>query len=660
MPSTQSRARTERRALRRAWVIVLAIAACRFDPAYRDVPESPPVTCTPGVTACNAGAVATCASNGAQWTVVDDCAARSLACAPGLVACTPCLPGDAKCDDAGHVTTCTPDGRTYAVTDTCDASQGIACRAGACVDLCDQAAQDHSNVGCEYWPVDLPNADIAPNNNAAAQQYAVVVSNPQPDVPAVVTVDEDDSAPGATPAIRTVATATIAPLSLEVFKLGPREVTGNDGAPYPPIGTGTMLSRHAFRVRSNVPIAAYQFNPLDNVNVFSNDASQLLPTEALGGGGGRAYVVAGWPQTIAVSVVPGQDFGIDLRAFLTIVGTKPDTHVHVKSAAHVIPGGPLATDLPQGGELDVTLQPFDVLNLETGDFNADFTGSLIDADQPVAVYPGSECSDAPSYGTLANRACCCDHLEQQLVPVRAVGTSYAIARMPNRTRAVAAAGAQVTPVDEPEYYRVVAALPGTTHVTTTLPAPDDAFDLGGEGADRLIEAHQDFLLTASQAAIVEDVQASQQAAGLPLTLPGGDPSMVFPTPIEQWRSDYVLLTPDKYAFDFLVITAPYGANVYIDGTHADTTLCEVADADGRTPQARGADHGPYTAYRCQLSFPIVDPTKSEPNNVQPGRQNDGVHHVQADRPVGVIAYGFDLRVSYAYAGGTQLTAINVR
>jgi hypothetical protein len=37
-----------------------------------------------------------------------------------------------------------------------------------------------------------------------------------------------------------------------------------------------------------------------------------------------------------------------------------------------------------------------------------------------------------------------------------------------------------------------------------------------------------------------------------------------------------------------------------------------------------------------------------------------VHRVQADYAVGVIAYGFDSYVSYAYAGGTQLHEINVQ
>ena len=43
-----------------------------------------------------------------------------------------------------------------------------------------------------------------------------------------------------------------------------------------------------------------------------------------------------------------------------------------------------------------------------------------------------------------------------------------------------------------------------------------------------------------------------------------------------------------------------------------------------------------------------------------GRQNDGVHHVQSEFPVGVIVYGFDSYVSQAYPGGTQLKDINVR
>ena len=76
-----------------------------------------------------------------------------------------------------------------------------------------------------------------------------------------------------------------------------------------------------------MPIVAYQFNPLENANVFSNDASLLLPTPALVASG-LSYVVAGWPQTIARTDDPATNFDRDLRAFLTVVGTQNGTRVN--------------------------------------------------------------------------------------------------------------------------------------------------------------------------------------------------------------------------------------------------------------------------------------------------------------------------------------------
>jgi hypothetical protein len=311
----------------------------------------------------------------------------------------------------------------------------------------------------------------------------------------------------------------------------------------------------------------------------------------------------------------------------------------------VVPGGPFAQGIAKGSDVDATLQPFEVLNLETGDFLADFTGSTVKADQPIVVYVGSEASDAPMYNDLANRYCCADHLESQVIPTRAVGKDYWIGRMPNRSRAISAAGAPIGTFDEPELYRVVATS-SATHITTSLPAPYDAFDLTDIGADLVISAHEDFTLTASAPVLIADLQVSQEAAGVSIDngLPGGDPSLLLMPSRQQWRNDYVLLTPDKYSFDYLVITAPNGATVFLDGVKADATLCDVSS-------------GAFTVYRCQLSFPIVDATTLPLATILPGRQNDGVHRVQADVAIGVLVYGFDYRVSYAYAGGTELADI---
>lgn len=632
-------------------VAVVVASACQFDPSYRDVPDARPA-CTEGALACQGKVLERC--TGAAFAPLDDCGARGLVCSNRLGRCAACEPGTTRCDGA-TVLTCNVDGAGEARGETCDASKKIACRGGACVNLCTLAETNRSNVGCEYWAVDLDNA-VTSSGSAAAQQFAVVVSNPQPDLPAKIVVEEDLAKPGEPARTRVVAEAVVSPRNLEVLKLGPKEVDGSAEGTFD-TGPGTALSRGAYRVTSDVPIVAYQFNPLENANVFSNDASQLLPVPALTGSSQGGYVIAGWPQTIARSEDPAQNFGTDLRAFLAIVGTRPDTRVTVRTTARIVSGGPsfLPQGTPKGGTIEVTLQPFEVLNLETGDFNADFTGTIVTADKPVVAFPGSEASDAPFFSTLAERQCCADHLEEQAVPTRAVGKRYVLGRVPNRSRAVAAAGGAVGPFDEPEYYRVVAVNPGNTTVRTSLPPPFAEIVLDGVGANVTIATTRDATLDADAPVVVADVQVSQDGAGIPRGLPGGDPSLTFLPPVEQWRSDYVLLTPDKYAFDFLVISAPREAQVFLDGSPVSAATCEVAGTDGKSRESSA-----YLVYRCQLSFPTIDPVARPPDNVKPGRQNDGVHRVQADYPVGVLVYGFDSFVSYAYAGGTDLSEINVR
>ncbi len=638
---------------------MVAVTSCQFDDPYRDTPAPP--ACTAGEKRCYGTALQACVGNAdsATWQSTQDCSKTGLTCAPSIPACTRCVPGQATCQGQ-QIMTCDASGSTTAVTQTCDPSKGYACRDAACAQLCQQAAAELSNVGCEYWGADLDNADISPSLNAAAQQYAIVVSNVQPDVPAHVTVTQDDSISGeAGHKLTVVATAVIAPQNLEVFNLGPREVDGSADGTFN-TGTGTALTRHAYQVTSDFPIVAYQFNPLDNVHVFSNDASQLLPFSGLNTGVGVAYVVPGWPQTIALTNNPSTNFGLDLRAFLAIIATRPNTHVTVKTTARVIPGGPFANGIPAGGSGTAFIQPFDVLNLETGDFDADFTGSLVSADQPIVVFPGSEASHAPDYQKLADRYCGADHLEHQTPPLRTVGKSYVLAKMPNRTAAVIAAGADIGEIQEVEYYRVVAAATGTTHITTTLPSPWNAFDLNGQGDFQTIPSQTDFILNASQPAMVLQVQSGQQGGGVPNGYPGGDPSTMFPAPKEQWRTDYVMLTPNKYVFDYLVIVAPDGASVYVDALKLDATNSDVTPADGLNASERGSATPPFWTYRYQLSYPIIDPNATPPNNILPGKQNDGVHRIQSDAPVGVMAYGFDSYVSYAYAGGTQLTVLGTQ
>ena len=599
--------------------------------------------CQPGIVYCEGTLARRCQSDALSYEDTD-CSQQGMVCAPGL-GCRPCLPGSYVCDGA-NVVRCTPEGQLGQTVQSCDVEGGETCYRGQCLNACDAAAEERSYIGCEYWAVDLDNATISQSFCAAKQQYAVAVSNVGL-VEAQVRVYRDDAPPRWPIQENLVAEATVPPEGLHVFLLPPREVDGSHDGLYDN-GTHTYFSANAYRIVSTAPIVAYQFNPLENVQVFSNDASILVPQTALD----NEYLVLGWPQTIADTDDPQTDFNKNLRAFLTIVGTEPGTDVWVTLSTDVV-GGSQIPAASAGETIHLQIGPYEVVNLETGDFNADFTGSYVRATKPIAVFSGSEASDVPFFPSLTVRQCCADHLEHQLLPESAAGTKYVAARMPPRTPAVRAAGGDVSIVDEPEYFRILALYDGT-NVHASLPEPNDNFLLN-RGEYVTVEAHCDFVVRASHPIVLGQFVGGQATTGIPPDLPGGDPSFVILSPVEQWRTKYVFLTPDKYAFDFIVVVTPVGANTTLDGI-------PLGDLCGRTSPNCGPDiEGPeYSIWRCQLSFPEIVEGLPPPDNVRPGNQNDGYHILESDMRAELVVYGFDKHVSYAYAGGMDVRRINVK
>lgn len=645
-----------------SWLWVVLLVGC-FERADRLYFETAPV-CPIGEKRCRTN-LEHCVEtpNGARWEVIDDCFAQGLLCAPTLLGCRSCVPDVLSCNGR-DVVRCDAEGRERSVVYTCSA-EAEGCRDGVCVNLCARAAAQRSNVGCEYWAVDLDNASIDDTSNAAGQQFAVVLSNAEPDLTALVTIEQDDALPGEPTRLVEVARASVPPFSHRVFRLGPREVDGSQPGTFN-TGTHTALSRAAYRVRSTVPLVAYQFNPLENVGVFSNDASLLKPVEALTPTGSNlspAYVVLGWPQTIASTDDPQTNFSTDpsdLRAFITLVGTRRDTRVRVTPTARVLGGGPIA-ETPIGGKVEAVLQPFDVLNLESDDFNADFTGSLIEADGPVVVYSGSEASDAPWFQTLSRRRCCADHLEEQLDPIRTAGSSFLATISPNRSQAMMQAGAPIGFSDQPEYFRVLAVTDKGARVTTTLPGSEATFTLPRRGSFSELSSSRPFALASDQPVMLAAISPSQAVTNIPSALPGGDPSLLIVPPLEQFRASYVFLTPDSYAFDFVRIIASPEARIVLNGQRLeaiDGCAESAIPVEATTPESNRARAlaESWRVVTCQLSFPRFDPNATS-NPLQDGDQGDGPQILTADRPVGVLVDGFDAYVSYAYAGGTDLAQI---
>jgi hypothetical protein len=651
--------------------------------------------------ACLDGVHYRCESDGEFLRPVrDNCAERGLICVDGLW-CVVCRPNSGGCDAQGNAVVCRADGSGWDLRDECDIANGEVCDLGECRNLCQRALDQRSYVGCEFYAVDLDNAAIGAGRDASSQQYAIVVSNPS-NYPTDVVVEEDLGTFNGPTMPRVVARTRVLPGDLETILLPRREVDGSSffspctsdemcgsatqrcfcsGGLRPTDvgardcrcrssatgsgmndGTHSALTAHAYRVRSGLPIVAYQFNPLDNVGVFSNDASLLLPTSGIG----RRYTVVGWPQTIANSEIASEDFDPsrsdeDLRAFLTIVGTEERTHVTITlgpQVRNVVGVGGYPNGMP-GDVWEFDLGDFDVINLETQGFNADFTGTIIEArPHPVAVFVGSEASDAPRFSDLANRQCCADHLEEQLFPDDVLGRRFFIGRTPPRSHALNRAFLDpsrdsVGMFNEPEYVRIVAVEEGTTLVRTSAPFPDDSFELA-RGESVIIEALQDMEINADRAIAVLQVLASQDAVGIPFDYPGGDPAIIAVPPVNQWRTEYVFLTPDLYAFDFVTIVARRETAILLDERPLHEFECDVGPADGIV---RSMDDPPpdYVVYRCQLSFPDVI---GRPNvRVEPGLQDDGYHTIRATEEVSVVISGFDAYVSYAYVGGADLEAV---
>ena len=616
---------------------------------------SPGAVCTPGTDRCAENTYQQCADDGASWVDIDACSDRELVCVDGD-GCRACFPDTRSC--AGlDVVRCRPDGSGTDVIATCGDDDDV-CFGGTCVNACVLAAETESYEGCEYWAVDLDNAVVSTFGAASAQQFSVVLSNPgmlaaTARVEAYCT-DADAATAGCLigEPYTVAGPFTVLPGDLTIVDLDARELDGSS-SPELNDGPGTFVSHHAYRIASSTPLIAYQFNPLENVGVFSNDASLLLPTEALDG----RYMVLSWPQTLALTEESETNAGIDLRAFLTIVGIEDDTAVTIDLRTDILGGGGIEPALA-GDRLDLVVDRFEVVNLETDGFNADFTGTSITATAPVAVYTGSEASDAPRFDTLAGRQCCADHLEEQLFPEVSFGQRFVAVKTPLRSQVIAEAGwdVQVVP-DEPEYWRIVATTEDT-QVITNLPPPNNEFFLQ-RGESVIFESERDFVVRSDEPIGFGQFPASQLATGIPSTLPGGerppggDPSYMVVPPLEQWRTNYLFLVPNQYAYDYLLIAAPATAELRYDHIPLANVLdCEY-EPIGTLPTGPVETPVEYVAIRCPLSYPTPE---------GPGLQDDGVHLLESTNgeAFGLMVWGWDSFVSYGYPGGSNLEPINLQ
>jgi hypothetical protein len=548
----------------------------------------------------------------------------AFTCVPGR-GCLECTPGAPSCN-GNEIRTCPESGKVAEgeLVKTCDVGAGEVCLVGACKSGCDLAGGLPSNVGCEFWAVDLDQVDAI--NDPASAPWGIVVSNAGQAV-ANVTVEYNEAPVGQPPSPKALGQVSVPPGTLKTIKLPTREL--DCGAkPNDMAAPGTCLSSNAYRVVSSAPVVVYQFNVFENA--FSNDASLLLPTNALG----KFYRILGWGAGHPVKIdFPGLP-PIISRAYITVVGSQPDTKVTIKPTsrthANTTSSPPIPTIQP-GETVEFTIGPFDVINIETDTFSleestqiknlADFTGSLVVSDKPVAVFSGAELTGAP--GTLEipkapdwedGDSCCLDHLEDQMFPLESIGKKYLITRSPVRSK-----GSYV----EPDVLRFVGAAEPAT-VTTNLPPPFNSFTLQpGEIKDTWTQGH--VVVDATAPVLIGQILISQGYVSGALT---GDPSLTVFPPADQFRTEYVIPVPPSWSSNHVVIAARPSTQITLNGNPLGGCKIEpIGDLDGVT----------YEGRTCPLST--------------------GAYYLSGNEPFGIAVYGYGSAGSYAYVGGADVKPI---
>lgn len=559
------------------------------------------IICIPGEGTCTSDSTRIVCNETGTMEVEEECMTGYI-CLDGVCRLQICPPGLVRCIDDLLYEVCNETGTAFVPGGSCDAGAGERCIEGECLTACDLAELHPSSIGCMFYAADLDQAD---ESSSDASPYAIVISNTDP-VNSASVIIEDRRGGGGT--WRTRASQTLGPDSLYTFRLSPDQHVEDTN----------KVAGYAYRVTSDRPVIAYQFNPIDSAGQYTNDASLLLPKSTLD----NYYYVTSWPK------YPGRGY----YSNLTVIGTQDGTSVTVTVSAASRAGGGIPA-LGAGGTTTTSLNEGEVLQIANSGEGGDLTGSYVQSDAPVAVYGGCECADVPlncswcrNYANNPASTChWCDHLEEQMFPLTTWGSSYIAARVPVRSSAGV----------EASYWKIIASEDATTiniNYTsgTVFRSPSGAppftlnagqvlhFEMAGTHStpgDALIEADKPILVVQ----YIEGQQCTDRGAG-----DGGDPAMILMVPMEQYLDKYIFLTPNTYAHDYVVIIKPTTATVTLDGA------------------AVGG-----TSYPVAAGWEILRPEIS-----------DGVHHIDGTEPFGIIGVGYSPYVSYGYMGGLALERIN--
>ena len=361
----------------------------------------------------------------------------------------------------------------------------------------------------------------------------------------------------------------------------------------------------SFRIESDVPVVAYEINPYGGGNSAITGASLLLPTSAWD----KGYV--------AVNA-----YAFDIaNPSMNIVATENGTHVTMVPTVAVVGGGGLPS-----GPANVPM----TFVLDKGQ-NAQFsqqeelTGSVLVADKPIGLMGGHACLRIPKGVAF------CDHAEQMIPPVRALGHEYVgVMYRPRKT--------------EPAIWRVVGAVDGTALTWSSSVGGPSTLSRGQIAefttAEPFVVRSQDadhpFLLFAY-------MSGSQWQPGLDGY---GDPDFVISVPPEQYMRDYVFFADPTYPEGNLVVVR--------------------AKQNGKFEDVELGCSGKLTGWKAVGDFEWTRTDLITGNFKGVSGCSSGRQEMKSAAPFGLWVWGwgtpqtpsFTANVSYGYPAGMNVTPIN--
>jgi hypothetical protein len=497
---------------------------------------------------------------------------------------------------------------------TCDSTQACDPTTLSCVNACQAAEVNKRSVGCDYYATDMDSA-------SPTYCFAAFVANTWTS-PAKIEV-EYRGQPLNVASFTRIPSGSGPSLTYAAYDpnlgLPPGEVavlflSGNTGAaPNCPVSpavttaglTGTGIA-DSFRIKTDVPVVAYQINPYGGGSVAVTAGSLLIPTSA-------------WDtEYIAVNVSPRSVNDPSLN----IIAREDGTTVTLVPTVSVTAGGGISAGSP-GTPMTISLNKGQYAQISQA---TELTGSVVTADKPIGFMAGQRCMNMPvgvSY---------CDHGEQMVPPVKALGHRYVGVmyrpRVANETKT---------------FWRIIGTVDGTQLTWSS--------DVGGpttlnRGQSVIFETGTPFVVQSQDNE--HPFMLFTYMTGSTYVQSGyGDPDFVLSVPPEQYLKQYVFFTDPTYPeTNLVVVRSRY------NGVFHDVNLDCAGALTGWQPV--GNDY----------EYTRVDLSTGNFQNV--GACSTGRHEISSDAPFGLWVWGwgtpltttFTQNVSYGYPGGMNVQPIN--